>query len=80
MNYRLSRTLMWGIWFIVLMIFAMAWVYSRKWLAVVAVVIALGNIVQSWAFYRCPHCGYALMNVRGKMPEHCPECGEKLGK
>lgn len=28
-------------------------------------------------FCRCPHCGGAF-DFRGKLPDYCPHCGEKL--
>lgn len=41
------------------------------------IVYALGAI-QAFIFYVCPNCGYSLMNVRGRVPEHCPKCGKEL--
>ena len=40
--------------------------------------IFLAAWLQAFVFYRCPHCGYLLLNVRGGIPGHCPECGEEL--
>lgn len=40
-------------------------------------IIALA-FVQALIFYRCPHCKYLLLNVSGKIPAYCPECGEAL--
>lgn len=36
------------------------------------------SLIQMFAFYRCPHCGYGLYNVCGMMPNCCPNCGEDL--
>lgn len=41
-------------------------------------IIFLVALVQAFIFYLCPHCGYSLMNVRGGVPDHCPNCGKKL--
>ena len=35
------------------------------------------SLIQMFAFYRCPHCGYGLYNVCGIMPSCCPNCGER---
>ena len=36
------------------------------------------SLIQMFLFYRCPHCGYGLYNVCGRMPRCCPTCGEDL--
>lgn len=42
------------------------------------IVIILIAIMQAFVFYRCPHCKYSLLNVRGMRPNCCPDCGEDL--
>lgn len=37
----------------------------------------LGGIAQALIFYKCPNCGKKL-NVRGRQPKYCPECGCRL--
>ena len=46
--------------------------------AIVGFVIVLLSIIQCAIFYRCPECGYPLINVRGMVPEYCPKCGGSL--
>ena len=82
MSFRLSRVLMW-IGFIIGIIVALI---GKKFSSsdamagfmVASIIIFAISLIQAIIFYRCPHCGYSLMNVRGFIPEHCPKCGEKL--
>ena len=46
--------------------------------AITGTVIFVAAMVQAFIFYTCPDCGYSLMNVRGAIPEHCPQCGKAL--
>ena len=43
------------------------------------VVVAIA-LVQAFIFYTCPYCGNSLMDIRGEIPKHCPECGKSLEK
>ena len=47
-------------------------------LQITGTVLFFASLVQAFIFYKCPHCGYSLMNVRGEVPEHCPKCGKEL--
>lgn len=82
MNFRKSRKLMW-IGFIV-GIFIMTVGTSFEDEKVIGFFVAVGGIIfvlsliQAFIFCTCPNCGYSLMNVRGALPKHCPECGENL--
>lgn len=44
---------------------------------IVGAVVLIGGIAQAVVFYRCPHCRKP-MELMGKIPKHCPECGEEL--
>lgn len=82
MEFRMSRTLMW-IGFaggLLLMLFGIG---RQEGAATLGLMLAgtgavLAALIQAVIFYRCPHCGASLMNVRGGVPQHCPQCGEKL--
>lgn len=40
--------------------------------------LIIASFVQACIFYRCPHCKYRLIDVRGMIPNCCPNCGENL--
>ena len=42
-----------------------------------SVVVVIADVIFAYGFYRCPYCG-AVLNWRGKEPQYCPDCGEKL--
>ena len=45
----------------------------------VAVLVAAAGIIQAIKFFRCPYCGCNLyLWGQGRMPEYCPDCGERL--
>lgn len=46
-------------------------------LAFTGLLAMLGGIVQALIFCRCPKCG-ALLKIRGKKPNCCHNCGNKL--
>lgn len=46
-------------------------------LSYVGMALMLCGIVQALIFYRCPQCK-KLLNMRGRKPNHCPQCGFKL--
>jgi len=50
---------------------------TNPWLFGIGMVIFIAALLQAFIYYRCPHCGYSLMNVKGSIPEYCPKCGEK---
>ena len=47
-------------------------------LTVLGIVLILASGAVWSLYYRCPHCGYGLYNVCGRMPSCCPNCGEDL--
>ena len=84
MNFRKSRRLMWiGFLLGILIITFGSGLENEKTalgFAVAGWIIFMAAAVQSFIFYRCPHCGYSLTNVRGAIPEHCPKCGKNLSE
>ena len=48
-----------------------------QWLAAVGVLILLAGILQTFLFFRCPHCG-GLWDTHGGVPHYCPHCGEYI--
>lgn len=82
MDFKKSRNLMW-ISFCVGILFAGFGISFENEKMVLAFVITgtlifILGLIQAFVFYVCPHCGYSLMNVRGEVPKHCPECGKTL--
>lgn len=82
MNFKKSRTTMWvgfGIG-ILAMLIGTGFENDNITLLFMAggTAIFVATLVQGFIFYRCPHCGYSLMNVRGAIPEYCPKCGKEL--
>lgn len=82
MHFRKSRNLMWiGFAAGLLIMGAGIGTENEKVtgvFVVVGMIISIAALLQAFVFYACPHCGYALMNVRGAVPEHCPKCGKEL--
>ncbi|MCK9217813.1 MAG: hypothetical protein M0P77_07850 [Firmicutes bacterium] len=77
MDYNKSYLIMHiGLWtgIFIALIFALT---EIKWIAYIGAMITLGSLVQAAIFYKCPDCKKAL-NIRGKKPKYCPECGTKL--
>ena len=46
-------------------------------IAIVGLLAMLASIGQAFLFYKCPHCDEHI-KIRGKKPNHCPNCGGKL--
>jgi len=46
-------------------------------LSVVGLIAMLSGLGQALLFYKCPKCGRHF-NIRGKRPDYCPECGNRL--
>ena len=78
MNYRKSRKWMWILFLIGLLIGAFGAAGNVMWPMLPATAAVLIGVLQAYLFYRCPHCEKSLMGVRGDVPKHCPNCGEKL--
>ncbi len=78
MNFRMSRKLMW-IGFCLGILVGFIGIFTDKSAFYAAgIIITLLSVFQGYIFYTCPYCKYSLMNVRGKTPEYCPECGREL--
>ena len=80
MDFKTSRTVMW-IGFIAGILIALLGCnggneVTNPWLFGIGMVIFIASLLIGFIFYRCPHCGYSLMNVKGCIPKHCPKCGE----
>ncbi len=82
MNYRKSRNLMHIGFAVGILIMAFGISFENE--KIIGGFMAFGAIVffsaliQAFIFYTCPHCRCSLMNVRGGIPRHCPECGRAL--
>ena len=53
-------------------------VVTNPWIFGIGMVIFILSMLQAFIFYRCPHCSYSLMNVKGRVPKYCPKCGEVI--
>ena len=82
MNFRKSRNLMWIGFAVGILIMTLGLGHENEKIIgvfmVVGAVVFFAALIQAFIFYTCPHCGYSLMNVRGEVPKHCPECGKEL--
>ena len=82
MNFRKSRIMMLTgfVVSIVIMMFGSRF-ESDKIIGVFLLcgtILFLISLIQALVFYRCPHCNYSLLNVRGGNFDYCPHCGEPL--
>ena len=84
MNFKTSRTIMWtGILAGIIVMLAGNDINNdivNPWLFGIGMAIFILSLLQAFVFYRCPDCGYSLMNVKGSIPKFCPKCGEELNK
>lgn len=78
MSFRKSRMLMWIAFGAGLLLLAMAAGLSFGPLVAAGAIVILAGMIQAAVFYRCPHCGASLLDVRGAIPEYCPRCGGRL--
>lgn len=82
MSFKKSRKLMWTGFALSILVMAFGIGFENEKITlsfmVGGTVVFFLAIVQALVFYRCPHCGYSLMNVRGNVPNHCPSCGKEL--
>ena len=82
MNFRKSGKLMWwgGIAGSILAVTGL--LLKNETLSVILVVTGLlvyvAANVQSFFYYRCPHCGSSLRRAHIDVPRFCPECSEEL--
>ncbi|MBR5808885.1 MAG: hypothetical protein IKY39_02100 [Clostridia bacterium] len=84
MNFKTSRTVMW-VGFLIGILIALAGTGSNDevtnpWLFGIGMTVFILSLLQAFVFYRCPNCGYSLMNVKGNIPKFCPKCGEEIKK
>lgn len=82
MNFKTSRTIMWS-GFLTGIIVMLAGCnggdeVTNPWMFGIGMVVFILSLLQAFIFYRCPHCGYSLMNVKGCIPKYCPKCGEEI--
>ena len=75
MDYRKSHVLMQAGGITGLLMMGAAFLAGVEWLAAVGVLILLAGILQTFLFFRCPHCG-RLWDTHGGVPHYCPHCGE----
>lgn len=82
MDFRKSRNLMWIGFAVGVLIIAFGTGLKNEkatlGFAIAGTVVFALALAQAFIFYRCTHCGYSLMNVRGEVPRHCPKCGKSL--
>lgn len=82
MDLKKSRAIMWiGICFsILIMLIGIAFEKENItfWFMIAGTVIFLITLLQAFIFYRCPECGFSLMNVKGSIPVFCPKCGKQI--
>lgn len=84
MNFRKSRILMLTgfVVSIVVMLFGTRF-ENEKVIGVfllVGTILFLASLLQALVFYRCPHCNYSFLNVRGANFDYCLHCGYELKK
>ena len=77
MDYQKSYVLMWVGIIAGFILAAVGGALAIKWLAAMGALILLAGILQTFLFFRCPHCG-GHWDTRGGVPHYCPECGEPL--
>lgn len=82
MNFKTSRTIMWSGLVIGILIALLGTdegdVVTNPWIFGIGMFIFILSLLQAFVFYRCPHCRYSLMNVKGNIPKFCPKCGEEI--
>ena len=82
MEFRKSRNLMWLGFAVGLLIIALGRAFDNTSVNLVFMIagtlVFFTALIQAFIFYKCPHCGYSLMNVKGDVPKHCPKCGKML--
>ncbi len=77
MDYQKSYVLMQVGGITGLLMMGAAFLAGVEWLAAVGVLILLAGILQTFLFFRCPHCG-GLWDTHGGVPHYCPHCGEYI--
>ncbi len=82
MDFKLSRNLMWIGFVIGIFIMVTGIGLGNEKLIggfmIVGSILFFISLIQAVIFYRCPHCGNSLMDVRGGIPEYCHNCGKSL--
>ena len=77
MNYKLSYYLLWVGLVAGLALFFVGFWIDNTILFWVGVAVAVLGVIQTSAFYRCPHCG-GRFHSHGPLVKACPHCGEEL--
>ena len=77
MDYQKSYVLMWVGMIVGIILVAVGAGLEIGWLLGIGFVIFAAALLQTWLFFRCPHCG-KLWDTRGGVPHYCPECGEYI--
>lgn len=77
MNYKKSYMLLWAGLLAGVILFFMGFVQDSRPLFWSGIVVAVLGVVQTRAFYRCPHCG-GRFSSHGPLVRKCPHCGEEL--
>ena len=78
MNHKKSRTTFYTCLYIGLaLILITAVTKAALWPCILGGAVIFAGLIQAAIFYRCPHCHKSL-ELRGKAPQHCPNCGEKI--
>ena len=75
MDYRNARTVMFALFALG---FLVGVVGQNEPCIAIGTLIIFSGLMVLLIYYRCPHCGYGLYNVCGRMPSCCPNCGEDL--
>lgn len=78
MDYKKSYILFHtGLWGGILIGLLGAAVINSKIIAYIGLTVLGLSYAQVFIYYRCPHCK-EMLNIRGRMPKFCPECGGNL--
>lgn len=77
MNYKKSYILLQICLYTSLLLCMICLMTEISWIGIVGFVVFAVGLVQSMVFYHCPYCGTPL-NIRGRKPQYCPECGKAL--
>ena len=77
MNYKMSYYLLWIGMIAGLALFVLGFLQNNRGIFWAGVAVAFLGVIQTRAFYRCPHCG-GRFHSHGQLVKTCPYCGEQL--
>lgn len=77
MNYKKSYLLFNSCLYLGLILCIISLMLKIDRVGILGIIIFILGILQAEIFYRCPNC-HRRLNVRGKKPKYCPECGFEL--